>query len=375
MTIYFILPGYAPDAVGGYRVVYDYALAIQKSGWEDVIVYHSPWPLLRSPRTLSGRAVAGLLYRVAKSWIDKPSRRGVPWYPETKHLQMRFTLGAPRIRVSATDAVIATSAHTAPFVLKIQRDAVAVYFIQHVETWSAGEDFVASTWQLPLSRIVIAPWLRAYGESLGVESQLVLNAIDGRAFAKGPPLVDRGRRVVSMMSPLPFKRADLIIDAFSRLHAADPDIDLVAFGAHRRPTTLPDYVSYIQSPGRAELANLYASSRVYLCASDAEGWHLPPGEALMCGTAVASTDIGGVRVVAGDDALYSPPGDAASLAASALRLLDDPELAQRLVDGGESRLRSYSPVAAAAAFYEALDEARSIHAPARRQDKMSGESP
>lgn len=358
MTVHFILPGYAPDAVGGYRVVYDYAIAIARSGKESVVVHHSPWPLLRHPGTLTFRAIAGLGYRVIRSWIDRPAARGVPWYSETTAIDMRFTPFRPRMTPGPSDVVVATSAHTAPFAAISRGEAAAVYFIQHVERWSASESFISSTWKLPLHRIVIAPWLQEYGTSLGVDSNLVPNAIDGSLFVKGPRLVDRPRRVMAMTSPLSFKRADLVAEVFKQLHQVDQSIDLVAFGAHARPSELPDYVRYVQSPSREELARLYASSRVYFCASDAEGWHLPPAEALMSGTAVASTDIGGVRVVAGEDAEYVPPGDGSALAGSVLRLLADADLAQRMVDRGESRLRGYTPEAAAEAFYDQLCSAR-----------------
>lgn len=354
MTIHFILPGYAPHAVGGYRVVYDYALAITTSQEAEVIVHHSPWPLLRHISTLRPRAVAGLFMRTLRSWLDRPRERGVPWYAGTTALDMRFSFGPPRITIQPGDIVVATSAHTAPFVYKHYRGATQAYFIQHVEKWSASEGYVAATWRLPLRKIVIAPWLQEYGQSLGVESELVRNAIDGSVFAKAAPLRERPQQVIAMMSPLHFKRADVIVDVFRRLHEADPAIVLLAFGAQNRPKSLPTYVEYVQNPTRSRLSHMYSSSRVYLCASDAEGWHLPPGEALMCGTAVASTDIGGVRVVAGDDALYAIPGDGAGLADCVLKLLTQPELAQDLVDRGEARLRRYSPTAAASAFYAAL---------------------
>jgi len=362
MTIHFILPGYAPTPVGGYRVVYDYAIEIQRQTGERVYVHHSPWPLLRRPFRLSRADIRGLLARAAKSVLQRPRANGVGWYPGTVEIAARFSFFGPYLRPRKGDVVIATAAQTAPLVAKLTRRAAGVYFIQHVETWSASSVFVDSTWKLPLYRIVIAPWLQDYGDALGVESHLVLNAIDGSQFREGPPLAQRKTQVLAMLSPQPFKRADVLMAVYERIRAADGDISLVAFGTESRPTDLPSYVNYVHSPSRADLAKLYAESRVYLCTSDAEGWHLPPGEALLCGTPVVSTDIGGVRVVAGDEGVYADPGDVDGLTQGVLALLAGADRAQALADAGSARLRAYTPEQAAAAFLEQLNIARAERA-------------
>lgn len=354
MTIHFFLPGYAPRAVGGYRVVYDYAHVMHHSLNERVVIHHSPWPIFHSPTRLSVRSFAGLALRAAAVLVHRPRHRGVPWYPETAQLEMRFWLGHPRVDIQDDDVLVATSAHTAPMVNALPGRARRVYFIQHVETWSASPEFVDSTWRLPLHRIVIAPWLQKHGADLGVGSTLIPNAINSRVFPAGQPLARRRRQVLTMLSPLAFKRSDVAMDVYARLHEEDPSIALVAFGVGARPRTLPDFVSYVARPDRAALAALYRESRVYLCTSDAEGWHLPPGEALISGTSVVSTDIGGVRVVAGDDALYAAPGDAAGLCTQVRRMLDDEERAQELTDHGQSRLVAYTPEQAAFAFHQEL---------------------
>lgn len=358
MSIHFILPGYAPTPVGGYRVVYDYAIEIQRRTGERVYVHHSPWPVLRRAAELSRADVRGLFSRAAKAVLDRPRSKGVRWYTQTAEISGRFTFFGPYLRLRKGDIVVATAAQTAPLAAKIARRSAGAYFIQHVETWSATSDFVDATWRLPLHRIVIAPWLKEYGDALGVDSHLVLNAIDGAQFRKGPPLSQRRMQVIAMLSPQPFKRADVLVAVYEKIHAADGDVSLVAFGTESRPSHLPDYVDYVHRPSRAELATLYAESRVYLCTSDAEGWHLPPGEALLCGTPVVSTDIGGVRVVAGDEGVYADTADVNGLAESVLALLADTARAQALADSGSARLRAYTPEQAASAFLDQLNRAR-----------------
>lgn len=64
-------------------------------------------------------------------------------------------------------------------------------------------------------------------------------------------------------------------------------------------------------------------------------------EALIAGTPVVVSDVGAISEVLRDeeDALLVPPGDSAALAQAIERLLRDPDLRQRLVASGRSRVR------------------------------------
>ena len=89
-----------------------------------------------------------------------------------------------------------------------------------------------------------------------------------------------------------------------------PQLAAVLFGVSARPKNLPPWIEYFSQPGIEELVgDIYNGSSIYLCPSWTEGWHLPPAEAMACGCAVVSTDIGGVRDYAehGVTALLSPP--------------------------------------------------------------------
>jgi glycosyltransferase involved in cell wall biosynthesis len=178
----------------------------------------------------------------------------------------------------------------------------------------------------------------------------VPNAIDATVFDLGPPVEDRPEVVLAMISEDRFKRLDVMVEAIRTINRLRPEAAVVGFGVGPRPGTLPSTVEYHQSPRRDELAALYRTARVYMCSSDAEGWHLPPAEALVAGAALVSTDIGGVRAYAEDAALFSPVGDGVSLGKNAVLMLTETALAQRLSDVGRTRLLDYGPDDAAAAF-------------------------
>ena len=113
----------------------------------------------------------------------------------------------------------------------------------------------------------------------------------------------------------------------------------------RIPGELPGWIDYRQDPSPGELVSgVYNGSSIYLCPSYLEGFHLPPAEAMACGCAVVSTDIGGVRDYAEHEvtALLSPPRQPEALARNLLRLLEDDGLRVRLAESGNRRIREFT---------------------------------
>lgn len=74
-----------------------------------------------------------------------------------------------------------------------------------------------------------------------------------------------------------------------------------------------------------------------MLSSISEGFPFTLIEAMSCGRATVSTDVGGVREAVGDSGLVVPPRDPAAMAAAALELLRDP--ARRRAMGEAARLR------------------------------------
>jgi glycosyltransferase involved in cell wall biosynthesis len=91
-------------------------------------------------------------------------------------------------------------------------------------------------------------------------------------------------------------------------------------------------LSYIPSPNVDALAQLYRSCGAFVSASWAEGFGLPPLEAMACGAPVVVTDSRGVREFARHEVncLLVPPRDPCALAEAIVRLLLDRGTAGRL---------------------------------------------
>lgn len=347
--ITIVLPGFSKYPIGGYKVVYGYANHLAEHGYQ-VRLVHSLllWGAKRRDKDVR-RPVSSLLSGL------QPFRK--PNWVELNHNIKSYTVPylSPAMLRNA-DVLVATEVQTAKVVYKAaQRQGIpASYFIQHYEDWSAKPEFIDATWKLPLRKIVIAPWLQEHMRSLGEQCDLVPNGIDPEEFPAGPPLSDRPYGVCAMISDVPWKRADLVVQVINSVVEGSSGVEAITFGTGERPHSLHPDVRYMKNPTKDEIRVAYQSSKLYLCASDGEGWHLPPAEAMSSGCAVVSTDIGGVRAYAENGALFSPVGDAAGLESNVRRLLGDPQLAQTLATRGLSDMRQNSPAKAAQSFEAAI---------------------
>ncbi|MEU2510392.1 DUF3492 domain-containing protein [Streptomyces syringium] len=136
--------------------------------------------------------------------------------------------------------------------------------------------------------------------------------------------------------------------ALAELREAEPDVRLRVVGPpdpgpppdSGPPAALAPAVSFEETAsfGEAGDPDVYASASVVLLAGSADGFPVPLVEAMLCGRATVSPDVGVVRDVIGGTGPVVPPGDARALAEAALALLRDPERRARL--GAAARARA-----------------------------------
>ena len=348
-SITFILPGYAANAGGGYKVVYEYANYLVGRGHAVSVLQMRPNRLHDSDSPFWKAGLRALRYRlfrhVRPRWFALDRRVSLTNYSR------QFIKAIPK-----SDVIIATAMETVHFVALAsnEKGIPGFYFIQGYEDWLQETAAVDVTWRLPLQRLVISSWLKEKAAELGVEAVKIANAIDQEAFPAGAPISDRPMQVLALVSDDALKRTDVIAKAFSYIAAEVPGASLKTFGVIKRPSILPTDVAHVQNPTPAQLRMLYQESRVYVCASDAEGFGLPPAEAMSSGAAVASTDVSGVRGYADGIALFSPIGNAEKLAENVVRLLRDEALCGAIAVAGIHRLSSYTPAHAGAAFEQEI---------------------
>jgi glycosyltransferase involved in cell wall biosynthesis len=106
-----------------------------------------------------------------------------------------------------------------------------------------------------------------------------------------------------------------------------------------------------------ELSCLYTCASLLVQPSLAEGFGLPPLEAMACGTPVLSSDAGSLPEGLGDAAEFLPPRDPDAWAAAVLRLLSDQARRAELVERGLKRAATFTWERTSAATYAIYEEA------------------
>ncbi|AWW37716.1 MULTISPECIES: DUF3492 domain-containing protein [Streptomyces] len=94
----------------------------------------------------------------------------------------------------------------------------------------------------------------------------------------------------------------------------------------------------VGGPDAPTVADAHASGAVTVLSSVVEGFPIPLVEAMLCGRATVSTDVGAVVEVVGGTGLVVPPRNPHALAEACVALLRDPERRERL--GAAARARA-----------------------------------
>lgn len=185
----------------------------------------------------------------------------------------------------------------------------------------------------------------------------VPNAVDPQAFEPSPAdpqLAARlglaGRMVIGYAGAmLPYEGLDLLLDALDIVSERHPEIALVALGdgpelaglrarAERSayPVVLPGRLPHGEVARHLALAQICPFPRRSLPITEAVA-PMKPFEAMALGKAVVVSDVAALREVVSDGVtgLVVPAGDPIALASAIERLLDDPDLRERV--GADAR--------------------------------------
>ena len=189
--------------------------------------------------------------------------------------------------------------------------------------------------------------------------------VDHDVFRPRQGIVDAGgkKKVMVILRGLKYKGDEVAVRVLNEVSKRIP-LHAILVGSEelisKYSRTLGFDFSYSLFSGVNDetLARLYSSADAFLYTSYAEGFGLPPLEAMACGTPVVMTDSGGPRdyAVDGYNALVSRPGDVKSLAENLLRVLQDGKLRERLVENGLETARRFTWDSTAEKFEEALKE-------------------
>lgn len=158
----------------------------------------------------------------------------------------------------------------------------------------------------------------------------------------------------------PHKGIESLLNAFAAFHKSHPDFRLILAGmrgfASERITALAG--SGVEITGwipRADLIDLYRHAWAFVYPSTFEGFGMPVAEALAAGVPVACSDIPPLREVAGDAALFFPPGHP-----QLERICFDEDLRHRLLSAASERAPRFDWLSAARRTLEVLTRAAAV---------------
>ena len=285
------------------------------------------------------------------------------WFPLEAPVRSFATYHDLAAALSDEDGIkVATWWATAPVVWRASvARGVPVYFVQDVETSYYGDnpamqDRVLASYREEFRYITISGWNRDRLAELGLDAELIPPGIDLEVFRRLPDRPKRNDVVLALGRSNPLKNLPLTLAAWERV---TPRPELWMFGIE--PEVSPGQgARYFEAPTDEQVNELFNEATAFVQTSRHEGFCLPPLEAMAAGTPVVCTDAHGNRDFCrdGDNCLLVEQHPEA-VAAALRRVLTEPELRGRLVDGGRATVGEYAwerRIDAVERFFKALAE-------------------
>lgn len=340
--ICFLMPsvGFAP--CGGFKVIFEYANRFYDDGYKVSIAFAAS-NLWKSQPWLEK------VKSIIRYFINKLPQRYTPysWFNLNRNISLYPVWSLCERHVPLADIYVATAAETAIYLNQYKKviDNRKFYLIQGYETWHIGENKLIETYKYSLNKIVIAPWLLDKIKSYGATAILIPNGFDFEYFRKYIDISQKDKYSIAMLfHTSKLKGCEIAFKALEIVKNRIPQLSVKMFGFPNKPTNLPSWYTYYQKPNNRVHNQIYNTSAIYIGASYSEGFSLTPPEAMMCGCAVACTDIGGYKTVCidGITALLSPVGDFRALADNIIHLIENDELRYNIANNGYNYVQQFT---------------------------------
>jgi glycosyltransferase involved in cell wall biosynthesis len=149
----------------------------------------------------------------------------------------------------------------------------------------------------------------------------------------------------------PRKNLGALLDALKLIHARGEKVTLViagprAEGAGRLNAQiardgLEPWVRFLGYVPKRELITLYRLASVFVFPSLCEGFGFPLLEAMASGLPVAASDVSALPEIGGEAAVYFDPRSPEDIADKVIKLLQDTQLRQEIVEKGKKRVLDF----------------------------------
>ena len=341
MKITFVLPFDGRRPVGGVKVVYEYANHLVERGHQVTLVHPAGLYLGVGKNDRWYRnAIKYAIFAVTQNYFPEK------WFSLHPQVVVRWVPSLSERFIPEADVVVATAWETAEWVEGYSESrGRKFYLIQHLEDWCGDRERVLNTWKLPFKKIVISRWLGEIAKSLGEEYCYIPNGLDFQCFGVDRKVEQRNPfNILMLHHTLDWKGTKEGMSALDQVHLRMPDIQLTLFGVESpEPDAIPGWVHFERLPSTVRLRELYNAAAIFVSPSWAEGWALPPAEAMQCGCATVLTDIGGHEyAIHGRTSLLSAPRDIEQMAKNIEALVVDNGLRMSMANAGVAEISQYT---------------------------------
>ena len=204
-----------------------------------------------------------------------------------------------------------------------------------------------------LADVVVVPsgYLVDVFARFGVQAQPIFNIVELHRFQYRERSTIRPLFLTTRLLE-PLYNVGCVLRAFAIIQQRFPDARLTVGGDGWQRAELEQlardlglrYTTFIGRVPFEQMPALYDSADVYLTATDLDNMPGSVIECFACGLPVVTTDAGGVPYIVKHEqtGLIVSRGDHAAMAAAALRLIDEPDLAVRIAKGALDSCRKYT---------------------------------
>jgi len=230
-----------------------------------------------------------------------------------------------------------------------------LYFIRSYEIWAGPKEWVDKSYTLPLTKVTTTSNMqKLIGDKFGVQVDGPFpNGLNSEYFfresesfgchsTKRVGLLYRHDRGKGMVDGL---------EAIRKAREEYPDFDLVLFGWKVLPRDknlidkFGDIEFHLLPSYKEGMRKILSSLDIFVFPShEKEAFGNPPMEAMACGAAVVSTDVGAIPdfSISGESAIHVKPHNVDELSNAILSLLKDEGLRQRVARRGCQDIKANS---------------------------------
>ena len=352
MKIAIVMPRIYFSPGGGAKVIFEYANYLATTG--NCITIFS-----MNNGNFRDKPIPNFIKKIATTFLGNTIGAS-HWYKFEHSVKQRV------LKTNETfdgyDVLIATAVGTADVVKKI-KNKKKFYFIQGFENWDRSDEAVYATYNMGMTNIVVAKWLKEIVDEHSVTpAYLVSNCINTDVFFdKGESR--RKHSLVFHYRSAEHKGPRYAFEVIRKLKDKYDDLIVDVISKEDKPESLPEFCNFYHSISASEIAKINNQTEVFMCTSVEEGFGLPGLEAMACGCALVSSSYRGVLeyAVDGENALLSPVKDVDVMINNIEKLFEDNELRNRITENGVKTGKNRSLEESAKEFERILIKDRGLN--------------